>query len=105
MKSSITLTALAALLLITGPAMAGGMPSDEGPEILLEDGEELFTPEDASSLDSELPEYTEMETTETNLAALETTAISLPPASNSPPAHFSVWPYIRLHPEVAQSMR
>ena len=100
MKSSFTLTAFAALLLVTGPALAGGMPSDEGPEVLLEEGEELFTPEDASSLDSELPVYAE-----TTLATLEFTTPSLPPASDSPPAHFVARPFDRLHPQVTPSVR
>jgi hypothetical protein len=100
MNSSFTITAAAALLLVMGPALAGGMPSDEGPEILLEEGEEMFTPTDASSLDSELPDYSEIE-----LAALEVTELSLPPASDSPPAHFSVRSDNRLHPRIVSSMR
>ena len=101
MKFTFTaITAAAALLLVMGPACAGGMPSDEGPEILLEEGEEMFTPTDASSLDAELPDYSEIE-----LAALEVTEISLPPASDSPPAHFSVRLDNRLLPRIVSSMR
>ncbi len=101
MKFTFTaITAAAALLLAMGPALAGGMPSDEGPEILLEEGEEMFTPTDASSLDAEIPEYAEIE-----LAALEVTELSLPPASDSPPAHFSMRSDNRLHPRIVSSMR
>ena len=101
MKFTFTaITAAAALLLVMGSAFAGGMPSDEGPEILLEEGEEMFTPTDASSLDAELPDYSEIE-----LAALEVTETSLPPASDSPPAHFSVRLNNRLLPRIVSSMR
>ncbi|MFP6741050.1 MAG: hypothetical protein VCD33_05380 [Alphaproteobacteria bacterium] len=82
MKPTFTIAA-AALLLAIGPAFAGGMPSDEGPEILLEEGEETFTPINASSLDSELPEFTE-----TTLAAIETSEFTLPPASDTPAIQF-----------------
>ena len=87
MSSKFTFTAMAVLMLAMAPVLAGGMPSDEGPEVLLEEGEELFTPEDASSLDTELPVYAE-----TTLAALEFTSPSLPPASDSHPAHFVARP-------------
>ena len=60
----------------------------------------MFTPTDASSLDAELPDYSEIE-----LAALEVTEISLPPASDSPPAHFSVRLDNRLLPRIVSSMR
>ena len=100
MSSKFTFTAMAALMLAMGPVLAGGMASDEGPEVLLEEGEELFTPEDTSSLDTELPVYAE-----TTLAALEFTSPSLPPASDSLPAHFVARPFDRLHPEVTPSVR
>jgi len=104
MKSTFTAIAAAALLLAlgstTGPVLAGGMPSDEGPEILLEEGEEMFTPTDASSLDAELPDYSE-----TRMAAPDVTEISLPPANDSDPAHFSIRSDNRLHPRIVPSMR
>ena len=101
-----TVAALAALLLASGAAMAGGMPSDEGPDVVLgeQDLEALFTPTITTIIEEELPQYIEanwLDDSPTGPAA----ELDLPPAISSPPARHEARPFNRLHPEVAPVTR
>ncbi len=61
-RVSITVAALAALLMASATAMAGGMPSDEGPDVVLGEPEleTLFTPTITTIIAEELPQYVEV---------------------------------------------
>ena len=95
-----TVAALAALLL-AGAAMAGGMPSDEGPDVVLgeQDLETLFTPTITTIIEEELPRYIEASWLDESPTGA-TAEPSLPPAISSPPARHEARPFNRLHPEV-----
>ena len=80
-RVSITVAALVALLLAGGTAMAGGMPSDEGPDVVLGEPEleALFTPTITTIIEQELPQYVEVSDIEREALA-ENEAIA--PAAN-----------------------
>lgn len=61
MRLSFIVAAFAVLLIVNAVAMAGGMPSDEGPDVVLDeqDIEALFTPTITTIIEQELPQYTE----------------------------------------------
>ena len=101
-----TVAALAALLLAGGAAMAGGMPSDEGPDVVLGEPEleALFTPTITTIIEEELPQYIEASWLDERPADAAA-ELSLPPAISSPPARNEARPFNRLHPEVVSLTR
>ena len=105
-RVSITVAALAALLMAGGTAMAGGMPSNEGPDVVLGEPEfeTLFTPTITTIIEEELPQYIEASWSDDSPTD-PTAELSLPPATPSPPAQHEARPFNRLHPEVAPIMR
>jgi hypothetical protein len=60
-RLSFIVAAFAVLLIVNAVAMAGGMPSDEGPDVVLDeqDIEALFTPTITTIIERELPQYIE----------------------------------------------
>lgn len=77
MRLSFIVAAFAVLLIVNAVAMAGGMPSDEGPDVVLDDRdiEALFTPTITTIIEQELPQYIEASAIEPG--AIESEAIEI----------------------------
>ena len=81
-RISFLVAAFVALLIVNAAAMAGGMPSDEGPNVVLDedvvldeqDIETLFTPTITTIIEQELPQYVEASGAEPEAIEIEATA-------------------------------
>jgi hypothetical protein len=92
-RVSITFGALAALLMAGQAAMAGGMPSNEGPEVEL-DGAELqkfFTATISTFTEEDLSQYVEASSSADSVTDLNV-EVSLPPAALSKAEQYGVRP-------------
>jgi hypothetical protein len=83
-RISFLVAAFVALLIVNAVAMAGGMPSDEGPSVVIDedvvlyeqDVETLFTPTITTIIEAELPQYVEASGAEPEAIEIETLAES-----------------------------
>ena len=85
-RASFTVAALAALLIAGESVMAGSMPSNEGPGVVLDeqDIERLFTPTITTIIEAELPQYVETSDSDIEAVAPTIESIILSPAFDCP---------------------